>query len=267
MPRGNPRGRQIADTARLMLASLRYIARALKCRYRDHRVELETLLGALRPGDVAVDVGANKGAFLWSLARRVGPTGRVMAIEPQPALATYLRTMAQRFRWRHVDVLEMAASDASRRVPMHVPKAGTSPGATLVGGEHVPSDWTSVEVRCESLDELLTAESRRVAAIKIDVEGYEAQVFAGAEKSIARHCPVLVFECEERHLVDSNAASGVRDVIDWLTARNYGVSFALHGKLIDASEYRSEIHQRREGDRYWDSPDYANNFVAVPLKR
>ena len=45
--------------------------------------------GAIRPGDVAVDVGANKGSYLRWLSRAAGP-GKVVAFEPQPQLAAYL---------------------------------------------------------------------------------------------------------------------------------------------------------------------------------
>ncbi|MBL9120082.1 MAG: FkbM family methyltransferase [Phycisphaerae bacterium] len=252
----------------MAFTTLRYLLRSLKCRYRDHRTELDALLRGLAKGEVAIDVGANKGAFLWHFARRVGPAGRVVAIEPQPALAAYLRTVVGSLGLRQVEIHAMAASDRQGRLPLHVPPAGTSPGATLVQGGHVPHDWTTVEVPTETLDALLASESRRVAAMKVDVEGFEPEVFAGAEAILRAHRPVIVFECEERHLECSRAATSVSDVIAWLTARNYGVSFVHRGAAVDAGAYRPAVHQCRDigrvGERFWDAPDYCNNFIAVP---
>lgn len=243
---------------------LRYWLRAWKCRRRDHRRELDALLGGLRPGDAAIDVGANKGAFLWSLARRVGGAGRVVAIEPQPALAESLRRTMAGLGFRQVEVHAIAASDRAGRLPLHVPRDGTSPGATLVDGAHVPAGWTTVEVPVERVDALLAGERRRVGAMKIDVEGFEPEVLRGAEETLRTHRPVLVFECEERHLERSSAAGSVREVIAWLEARGYAVSFVERGELADAARYDPSRHQRREGERFWDAPDYCNNFVALP---
>ena len=77
--------------------------RAWRARLRDHRMELGSLLSALSPGDCALDVGANKGSFAYLLSRRVGPTGRVIAFEPQARLATYLRQAQQSSRVRLID--------------------------------------------------------------------------------------------------------------------------------------------------------------------
>lgn len=242
----------------------RFWLRAMKCRHRDHREETSALVAALRPGDVAIDVGANKGAFLWSLARRVGGAGRLIAIEPQPALAATLRDVAGVLGWRQVEIHEMAASDRTGRLPLHVPRAGTSPGATLVAGDHVPGDWITVDVPVAPLDELLQGERRRVGAMKIDVEGYEPEVLRGAERTIAAHRPAIVFECEERHLERSSAAGSVREVIGWLEQRGYRVSLVERGRLVPAERYDPSVHQRRDGERFWDAPGYSNNFVALP---
>lgn len=256
----------------MLIETIRYLARATKCRYRDHRAELDALLGALGPGDVAVDIGANKGAFLLALARRVGRAGRVLAIEPQPSLAAGLTRLMRSLRLPQVEVLELAASDRAGSFAMHVPPSGTSPGATLVGGAHVPGDWVTREVRTVPLDELLRGERRRVGAIKIDVEGHEPAALRGAEATILRDHPTIVFECEERHLGaahggksdESSEIGDVRGVIRWLDERGYAVRLVTQGGLIDAGSYRREVHQPSEGERFWDRPDYCNNFIAVP---
>jgi hypothetical protein len=48
----------------------------------------------IRPGDVVWDVGANVGLFTFAAAAKTGPTGKVLAIEPDPWLGTLLRRSA-----------------------------------------------------------------------------------------------------------------------------------------------------------------------------
>ena len=81
----------------------RFIYRGLKARYRDQRLELRALTQTLRSTDIAIDVGANKGSYLWSLSKAV-PRGRVVAFEPQPLLADYLRQACQRAGLTNVQV-------------------------------------------------------------------------------------------------------------------------------------------------------------------
>lgn len=244
-------------------ATLRFLIRCAKSRYRDHKVETRSLLEALRPGDAAIDVGANKGSFVYPLARAVGRSGRVLAFEPQQQLAAYLRTMVARCRLPQVEVSSVALSDSAGHAALFAPAAGHSPGATLVDGAHVPTGWVKQEIETTTLDAAAAGESRRIGALKIDVEGHEMAVLRGAEATLARHRPVVVFECEERHLT----ACCVGDVLAWLAERGYVVQLVDHGRLVPGSEYRPERHQARGPGAFWDHSDYCNNFVATPVER
>jgi 23S rRNA U2552 (ribose-2'-O)-methylase RlmE/FtsJ len=74
----------------------------------------------LRPGMTFLDVGACKGDFTVFAAVRVGPLGRVVAIEPEPANVRSLRMSIARNRVHNAEVHEMALSDASGRGILHV---------------------------------------------------------------------------------------------------------------------------------------------------
>ena len=50
----------------------------------------EAVEAALKPGMVAIDVGANVGYFSMLMAERVGSAGRVQAFEPNPSMAGWL---------------------------------------------------------------------------------------------------------------------------------------------------------------------------------
>lgn len=243
--------------------SLRW--RAWRARWRDHRAELAALCGALAPGDLALDVGANKGSFAYTLARRVGPRGRVVAFEPQPPLAAYLREMRERAGLGALEVVQAAVSDAPGRLVLHHPPEGHSPGASLVGGRHVPADWVGSEVDVVVIDDFLAGEARPVRALKIDVEGNEFAVLRGAEQRLLRDRPALVFECESRHLAPQGLAIG--DLLEWLRARGFAGWFVERGRLRPVAEFDPARHQAETGDRFWDAPGYCNNFVFRPDAR
>ena len=82
-------------------------------------VALRALEVLLSKGDVAIDVGANWGFFTYHLARLVGRTGRVHAIEPDPTHLPSLRAI-QRGR-AQVTIHPVGLSDCEGVAELHVP--------------------------------------------------------------------------------------------------------------------------------------------------
>lgn len=133
----------------------------------------------LRPGDVMVDVGANVGWYTLLAAKLVGPTGRVIAVEASPTIAIALRAnvalnppVADR-----VTVHNCAAGDREGSVTLFLSGAENI-GKTTIHAE--PGMVREAEVPMNPLATLLAdVDLARVRAIKIDVEGAEAEVVAG----------------------------------------------------------------------------------------
>ncbi|MEJ2689426.1 MAG: FkbM family methyltransferase [Deltaproteobacteria bacterium] len=237
-----------------------FLYRNLRARYRDERQEIWALVSAIERGQIAVDCGAFKGSFLWSLSRAVGD-GKVVAFEPQAGPASYLREVVARCGLRNVTVEHMAVSDHEGKMILRLPGGSVSAGASIEQEFVDDPDCTMEEVRVVSLDAYFADCSTKVAAIKIDVEGHELAVFRGAERLIERNSPLLVFECEERHL----SGHSVADVLNWLKKRGYDGSFVRKGRLLPISEFDPSIHQKQEGERFWDAHDYCNNFIMRKL--
>ncbi len=235
----------------------RFLYRAAKARFRGERAEIRALRGALAEGDTAVDVGANKGAYLYWMRRAVGATGSVVAFEPQPGLAHYLEAVAARMRWNNVDVRECALSDASGRRVLRVPGWIGSPGASLEpkveGGQ-----GRDVEVAIDTLDRQI-AGAARVALVKVDVEGHELAVFRGAARTLAAFRPALLFESEARHL--AAGGDGVAEVFRFLEGLGYRGEFFAREGLRPVAEFDVKEHQRPGPGRFWEAPGYCNNFL------
>jgi FkbM family methyltransferase len=238
----------------------KFIYRGLRARWRDQRRELTALLSGLRPADVAVDVGANKGSYVWSLSRAV-PHGRVIAFEPQPSVAGYLKSVCLRAGLHNVHVEDAGCSRESGRRLLAIPGEGdSSPGASFEPSIATREACRVVEVATFSLDDYFRNEAGHIGAVKIDVEGHELAVFEGGAQMIAEYRPIIVCEIEQRHV----ATGTVRDVLDFVRSLGYDGSFVHPDGLQNVTRFRPELHQRSQGDRYWDAPDYCNNFIFTP---
>ena len=102
---------------------------------------------------------------------------------------------------------------------LFVPK-GHSPGASLTHMTREGESFTTISVPVVALDDYF-GENDRVTLLKIDVEGGEFGVLKGAERILRRCAPLLVFECENRHL----APGTVGDVFSYLETLGYRGSF------------------------------------------
>lgn len=234
--------------------SLRFWIRALKARFRDQRAELGVIRRHLRPGDIVCDVGANKGSFIYWLSCWVG-RGRVVAFEPQPELARGLAGVCRAIGLGNVTVEPKAVYSHGGDRDLFLPK-GHQPGASLHQGTLRTGNFCTLSVPLVALDDYFD-ENARVTLLKIDVEGAELEVFKGAERILRQHMPLLVFECENRHLAPGN----VRDVFSYLEGLGYAGSFLCGDRLLPIAQFDAAVHQRHDSQWFWKSKDYCNNFI------
>ncbi|MDP2819021.1 MAG: FkbM family methyltransferase [Polaromonas sp.] len=236
--------------------------RAWKTRYRDQVFELRAIRQALRGGGVALDVGANKGSYLYSMARWAG-TAQVVAFEPQRTLAQYLAGACQRSGLTNVTVENLALSNQQGELQLFVPGNSHSPGASLEASIADKTDCHTETVRVTTLDAYAAEKLHApVRVIKMDVEGHELAVLQGALTLIRRDKPLLVIECEGRHLPSGKT---VQDFITLVESLGYSATLAMPGiGELPAAEFREALHQRQAGERFWDAKDYYNNFIFRP---
>jgi len=240
-----------------MLAEIRLRARAHKYRHRLDPDEIGFLLGAISPGQCAIDLGAHKGAYTYWLARAVGTQGRVVAVEPQRNLADGLSPlMASR---PQVRVHWGAISDGTGTGTLSLRPDGSSHGASIAGCAD-GNVGDTVEVPTISLDDLAAQhELGSVDFIKCDVEGHEVAVFGAAHEFIERHRPVILCECEERHAgSEDDGVGGVAALLRVFEPHRYRVSFFYEGKRRPIEEFDASKHQD------FGHGEYANNFALEP---
>jgi FkbM family methyltransferase len=149
----------------------------------------------LRPGDVFFDVGANVGFFTILGARRVGPSGKVVAFEPHPASVETLRANVAANRFEQVVVVANAVSAASGEGVLDISSAAL---AKLV--EAGSEDGSARRVPVTSIDDFVSDHADLVPdVLKIDVEGHEVEVLSGMRRTLTQHRPVIVCEMHGRN--------------------------------------------------------------------
>jgi FkbM family methyltransferase len=152
--------------------------------------KIEVLQRMLAPGGGFVDVGANMGVFAFYAATRLGEGGRVVAVEPEPTNCRWIRAGIESNGFTQVTLLEGALSDREGQSTLHLAeKSGwhtLNPGQRKRGhGELRVPVWT--------LD-TVTAGLERLECVKIDVEGHEHAVLAGARETIRRFRPTILLD-------------------------------------------------------------------------
>ncbi len=134
-------------------------------------------------GDVVYDIGANVGFFTLLASKLVGPRGTVYAFEPLPRNLKYLEKHLSLNGCENVRILPVAvaaSSGTARFATAHNP----SQGGISKSGE--------LEVQTRSLDDALASGTGRPNFLKIDVEGAESEVLAGASALLRESHPVIL---------------------------------------------------------------------------
>lgn len=147
------------------------------------------LMPQVKPGDCIADIGAHFGIYAIAFAKRVGPTGRVIAVEADPANADVLRAHSKLNEVESViDVVQLALSDHEGETNWH---SQDSQSVAMP----VSADNTGPTVHMSTLDQIVAG--RRVDMMLIDIEGYEEPALRGGQqllKDTARRPRLIVIE-------------------------------------------------------------------------
>ena len=191
--------------------------------------ETRWLLGVARPEWTMLDVGANFGYYSLRVSQVTGGRARVHAFEPELGMFTRLEGHARANGFTHLTPhrlalsasdgeLELVAPSASNEGVGHLRTAGDGGSASL---QRIPS------LRMDSFAarEGLT----RVDFIKIDVEGAEGLVLAGAAETLARFRPTLMVEINPEALRGFGVTAAA--LLDTLRGHRYDLFTAEAGGL------------------------------------
>lgn len=223
--------------------------RLSRANYEREMELLDVLCDRNRPG---IDVGAKIGMYTYRIRHH---SSEVIAFEPIPMFNRILRAV---FAGKRGRVEPYAVSNQRGTAKLRLPYAHD--GAPKYGRSTIDPDNQfdpAIIARTDELD----VETRRiddydfpdVGFIKIDVEGHELAVLAGAAATLARHKPNLLIECNDEHQPDA-----VKRLGDWLDSHGYAAVFLDEDALRPIGEYRRDIH--------WAKHEI-ENFIAIHRSR
>jgi FkbM family methyltransferase len=182
-------------------------------------------------------------------------SSEVIAFEPIPMFNRILRAVFEGKRGR---VEPYAVSDKRGVAKLRLPYAHD--GRPKYGRSTIDPDnqfdpeiiarTDELEVETRRIDDYDFAD---VGFIKIDVEGHELAVLAGAGGTLARHKPNLLIECNDEHQPEA-----VKRLGSWLDSHGYDAVFLDNNKLRPIREYERDVHWTKQ---------QIENFIAIHRSR
>jgi FkbM family methyltransferase len=163
--------------------------------------ELTFAVNQLRPGDVALDIGAHIGFFALQLAHAVGATGQVYAFEPLDRNADLLAQSIRENGFEDRLRLERAAvADHTGTATLRFARETLNTGGAFLAEGNVSDlgGLAAITVPTIRLDDYQLR--RPIRLIKMDVEGAEPRVIAGAATVIGADRPVIISEIHPEQL-------------------------------------------------------------------
>lgn len=204
----------------------------------DHKIILEKVL---KPGMAVLDIGANLGYYVLMEMALIGPSGRMVAIEPSPPNIELLRRNLELNGYHDIPIVAGAVSDVPGQREFflaHQSNLNTF-HTTGSGAKHLSGQ--TVDVRTYTVPEIAEIHGKP-DLIRMDVEGHEIEVFNGMLPAIERGelSPMIIFET---HLSRYGADHDMEVPLRRLFAAGYHVRYVASSSergtaLIDARGYR-----------------------------
>ena len=146
----------------------------------------------IKPGMTAVDIGANFGYFSLLLSGLVGESGKVFAFEPDSTAFKLLSRNIKENGIKNVFLINKALSNKAGRTKLYLDKDNKGEMSLSLANVDKPCGCISVETI--TLDSYFANLNEKIDFIKMDVQGAEGMVIAGACEILNKHNPKILFE-------------------------------------------------------------------------
>jgi FkbM family methyltransferase len=147
------------------------------------------------PGWTVLDVGANAGYFSVIAALAGGDGSHVAAFEPNPQLARMLTASVALNPQVSIHVVPAAVGDHAGELPLHLTSVSRNSGLSSMRSDLPDTAGEAITVSVVTIDDFCARHNLAPDLIKIDVEGFEAQVLKGAARTLVETPPRAVI-CE-----------------------------------------------------------------------
>ena len=158
----------------------------------------------VRDGSIVLDIGANTGVFGVSVANMF-PQNRIFCFEPHPFLSSKLSNNVKINKLQNVSIVKKVVSDIDGTQSFYAQNIEKSKnhGLSSINFDAVNDEIVSkIDVESIKIDtfvrDLTLTKDEMISFIKIDVQGAEQRVLAGALNVIKKYRPIIIFEHEDQ---------------------------------------------------------------------
>lgn len=212
----------------------------------DHKIILEMVL---KPGMTVFDIGANLGYYVLMEMKLIGPSGRMIAVEPSQSNIDLLKKNLELNSYQDIPVVAGAVSDKSGKRELFLSHQSNLNTFHTIGSGAKHLSGQTVNVRTYTVPELAQIYGKP-DLIRMDVEGHEVEVFNGMLPAVERGnlAPMIIFET---HLSRYSADHDMQPPLRRLFAAGYRVRYVASSSergtaLIDARGYRGIARVRTD---------------------
>ena len=188
---------------------------------------------SVKPGDTALEIGANIGYYTILLAKIIGESGWIYAAEPDQRSIPYLHRNCRLNNIRIVSVIPCAISDRSGIAELSCARRSNLSSLTPSRRERPWEYVLTQEVPVIDVDQIISTVLRKITVIRMDIEGHETvilrQLLVAAQKpEFQQRLPrTIIFET---HSPEYTAADKFASTLKDLLALGYQIKFlSLYG--------------------------------------
>ncbi|MES2813100.1 MAG: FkbM family methyltransferase [Bacteroidota bacterium] len=216
--------------------------------------ELLYLHQVLQPDSVFIDIGTNKGIYLYQ-AEKVITTGKIFGFEPNESLVNYIKPLFPK-----VGLFTYAVSSQTGTAVLNIPKKGNGLQDTRASLEAMGDAVEKIEIQTITLDDWAKQQNvAKIDVVKIDVEGHEFDSVKGCQSILEKIKPIFIIEIELRH-----AKYEINEIFDFIKGFGYEV-FYFDRKTLSLKPFEVSKMADFQKDEYLnDFNTYINNFIFIP---
>lgn len=213
-----------------------YVSHYLYFGFKDR--SHEKLMSLVKAGDTVLDVGTNYGSTILQFAKIITENGRAYGFEPDPVNFAICAKNLGLNNFHHISVenigLGREAGEATLVVDTESNRGGNRIGIASEGKE-------SARVKITSLDDWVANNNlAKIDLIKIDVEGYEMEVLAGARELLKTFSPALFIEIDDNNLRQQGASA--KEAVMFLEDYGYSITHSESGNVLSSKDDFSGCH-------------------------
>ncbi len=192
---------------------------------------IDAMKKIVKPGFVAMDVGANIGTHTLIMAKAVGDTGKVFAFDPHLESAERLKENVNLNNFQNVEIAQIGLSNKKGTMTLFSYSDEMADHGTASLYDLPNLQKTAVEVPISTIDTFVEEKKiNRLDFVKIDTRGSDFPIILGARESIKKFQPFIIFEFNRENW--SHSGSKWEEAKVFFDENNYELYFVNQGNIM-----------------------------------